>query len=218
MVTPEQIHAGQAAFTKSTLALYDQLVLGATCRLIWRCPIERTLEFYQQQLSANHLEVGVGTGFFLDRSRFPKPTPRLALLDLNTHCLAHTAKRLTHYSPEIYQANILAPIQINMPGFDSIGLNYVLHCLPGAFPEKGIAFANLKALLNPGGVLFGSTVLHGGVSRSLSAKALMRLCNARRVFSNERDDLNGLVQALEQHLKDVRVDVVGCVAQFSGRA
>lgn len=217
-LTSEQIHAGQAAFTKTTLAVYDQLVLGVTCHLIWRCPTERILRLYRQHLSGNHLDVGVGTGFFLDRSRFPSANPRLALLDLNANCLEHTARRLARYSPEVYQANVLAPIQINVSRFDSIGLNYVLHCLPGAFPEKGIAFANLKALLKPGGVLFGSTLLQGGMDRSLLAKGFMRLCNARGVFSNRKDDLSGFIAALSQHLADVRIETAGSVALFSGRA
>src|SRR5690606_33091479 len=52
-VTAEQIYAGQASFTKSTLAMYDQLVLGFTCGLIWRCSTARTLALYHQHLSAN---------------------------------------------------------------------------------------------------------------------------------------------------------------------
>jgi len=213
-----RVNAGQAAFTKTTLAIYDWFVLGFTCHLVWRCSTEHTLALYRRHLSGNHLEVGVGTGFFLDRSRFPISRPRLALLDLNPNCLELTARRVSRYEPEIYQANVLAPIQMEVLPFDSVGVNYVLHCLPGALPEKGIVFAHLKTLLRPGGVLFGSTLLQGGVPRSALARASMRLYNARRVFCNERDDVDGLVRALEQHLKHVQVETIGCVAQFSGRA
>ena len=213
----EQTNLGQAAFTKDRLAAYDLLVLDLTCRLIWRCSSEHVLALYQKHLSGNHLEVGVGTGFFLDRCSFPASRPRLALLDLNSNCLEHAGQRVARYNPETYQANVLAPIEIDARRFDSVCLNYVLHCLPGALPEKGIVFAHLKALLNPGGVLFGSTVLQGGVHRTAPAKLFMRWLNARGVFCNKRDELDGLVRALEQHLTDVRVEVVGSVALFSGR-
>jgi hypothetical protein len=93
----------------------------------------------------------------------------------------------------------------------------VFHCLRGALPGKGIVFAHLKALLNPGGVLFGSTVLRRGVHGNVPADMFMHFLNARRLFCNEHDELDGLVHTLEQHLTDVRIEVVGCVALFSGR-
>ena len=52
---------GQAAFTRTGLALYDLVVLHGLCRWVWRCPNERILAAYRQHLSSNHLEVGVGT-------------------------------------------------------------------------------------------------------------------------------------------------------------
>jgi SAM-dependent methyltransferase len=208
---------GQAAFSKPVLALYDWFVLGLTCNLVWRCSTSRTLELYRRHLSANHLEVGVGTGFFLDRAVFPVRAPRVALLDLNLNCLERTARRIARYAPEAHRADLLAPLHL-AARFDSIGLNYVLHCLPGAFPEKGRVFAYLKALLNPGGTLFGATLLSGGVPRSLLARASMAFYNRVGVFSNARDDLAGLELALRTQLAEVRVEVVGCVALFSGRA
>jgi SAM-dependent methyltransferase len=206
----------QPAFSHRTLQHYDSL-LEIMCNRVWRCPIERTLELYQRHLSSNHLEVGVGTGYFLDRSRFPDPKPRLALMDVNLECLRHTEARLIRHTPEVYRANALAPIEATTGHFDSIAINYVLHCMPGALPGKGIAFANLKRLLNPGGVLFGSTVLRQGVPCDMRARAFMRFYNACKVFSNLQDSLAGLSQALDASFRDVRIEVIGCVAQFSAR-
>jgi hypothetical protein len=36
--------------------------------------------------------------------------------------------------------NVLQRIDIGMSGFDSISLNYLLHCLPGNFASKSIVF------------------------------------------------------------------------------
>jgi len=207
----------QGAFNDRTLKYYDRL-LELTCNWVWRCPVERTLELYQRHLSSNHLEVGVGTGYFLDRSHLPGPTPRLALLDISPHCLRHTDARLARYAPEVYRGNALAPIELAARGFDSIAVNYVLHCMAGAFPGKGATFANLKPLLNPGGVLFGSTVLRNGVPCDLRARVFMRLYNAGKVFCNLHDSLAGLTEALNNAFEHVQIDVIGCVAQFSGRA
>jgi len=69
---------GQAAFTRTGLALYDLLVLRGLCTWVWRCPNKRILAAYRQHLSNNHLEVGVGTGYFLDHARFSDAAPRVA--------------------------------------------------------------------------------------------------------------------------------------------
>jgi hypothetical protein len=204
-------------FSRGMLKYYDRL-LEFTCHRVWHCPIQRTLELYRRHLSSNHLEVGVGTGYFLEHSRFPGPEPRLALLDLSPHCLQRTATRLSRYTPEVYRANALAPIELSVRRFDSIAMNYVLHCMPGAIPGKGAAFANLKPLLNESGVLFGSTVLRHGVRCDLGARAFMRLYNECKVFCNLEDSLADLRRALEKTFGKVQIEVIGCVAQFSGRA
>src|SRR5258708_1536274 len=206
---------GQAAFTRTGLALYDLLVLRGLCSWVWRCPNERILAAYRQHLSHTHLEVGVGTGYFLDHARFSDATPRVALLDLNTHCLARTARRIARYRTEVYRADVLQPIVLDVRRFDSVALNYVVHCLPASWPHKGAVFAHLKALLNPGGTLFGATLVHGDVPQSAAAAGLMRWFNARGTLHNQADTRTRLVEGLEQHLDDVRIEQVGCVA---GRA
>ena len=134
--TPKPVETHPAVFNERTLKYYDWL-LEFTCNRVWHCSIRRTLELYRRHLSSNHLEVGVGTGYFLDHSHLPGSAPRLALLDLSPDCLKHTAARLARYAPEVYRANALAPIELAVQRFDSIALNYVLHCMPGALPESG---------------------------------------------------------------------------------
>ncbi|WP_437663388.1 hypothetical protein [Sorangium sp. So ce1182] len=45
----------------------------------------------------------------------------------------------------------------------------------------------------------------------------MAIYNRDGVFSNEKDDLEGLKRALDQRFRDVSVEVVGCAALFSAR-
>lgn len=215
---PEQVAAGQAVYSARALAVYDLLVLGLSNRLIWRCPSALQVRHYNQHVSANHLDVGVGTGYFLDRCRFPSHVPRIALMDLNLNSLEHSFKRIARFRPEAYVRNVLEPISWNAEKFNSVGANYLLHCLPGSIETKAVAFDHLKSLMRPNGVLFGATILQGGVERNWAARHLMAFYNKKGIFSNESDDLRGLERALNQRFNCVSIQIRGCVALFSGRA
>jgi len=217
-VTEEQISAGQAVYTKRALRAYDFVVLGVSNRFLWKCPTPRLVEHYNRHVTSNHLDVGIGTGYFLDKCRFPSATPRIALMDLNQNTLVFASRRIARYQPETFRCSVLEPIRIDAAKFDSVAVNYLLHCLPGSIESKSVAFDHLKALMNPNAVLFGSTLLQGGVPRSRFAQRLMALYNKKGIFSNQADDLDGLTQALRQRFKEVSVEVVGCAALFSGRA
>ena len=211
----EQVEAGQAVYTPKLLSIYDLLVLGVSNRLIWRCPTPLQLEHYHRHVSANHLDVGVGTGYFLDHCRFPSLTPRIGLMDLNPNSLTFTAQRIARYQPETYQRNVLEPIAFDGEKFDSVGVNYLLHCLPGSMDAKAVLFDCLKPLLNPGAVIFGTTLLHEGVRRNPVARQLMAFYNRKGVFSNQGDDVVGLTRELNRRFVDVNVEVVGCGALFA---
>lgn len=213
----DSVHAGQAAYTPFTLALYDKAVLGLSCRWLWRCPAPRLLEHYQTHISDNHLDVGVGSGYFLDKVRFPSEAPRLALMDLNADSLAFCERRVSRYQPEVLQRNVLAPIDYRGARFDSLAINLLLHCLPGDMGDKAVALDHLLPLLKPGARVFGATLLQGDVPRSLPAKGLMSLYNAKGIFSNRNDSAAALCEALESRLDEVQVRVEGCAALFSGR-
>ena len=216
-VTPEQIDAGHAVYTKRFLRIYDVLVLQFLTRFAYRTPSSRILEHYDAHVSANHLDIAVGTGFFLERCTFPSDSPRLAVMDINPNSLEVARPRLARYKPEVYRANVLGPIEIDAAKFDSAGMNYLLHCLPGDIRSKAVVFEHVKPLLKPGGVIFGATMLFGGVHVTPWARSLMNRLNKRGVMTNKQDDLDGLRWALSQHLSDATVEVVGTAALFSGR-
>ncbi len=216
-VTAEQLEAGQAVYTKSALPMYDWFVLGFSNRFVWKCPSHNILALYNQHISNNHLDVGVGTGFFLDRCHFPSDHPRLALFDLNPNSLEFTARRMARFQPETYRVNVLEPISVEVSRFDSVGMSYLLHCLPGTIQNKAVVFEHLKSLMNPSGVLFGATLLHEGVKRSWLAKRLMKVYNTKGIFTNTKDDLDGIKQILKQHFSESSVEVVGSAALFWGK-
>ncbi|GAB4360212.1 MAG: hypothetical protein Kow0060_15200 [Methylohalobius crimeensis] len=124
--------------------------------------------------------MGVGTGYFLDKCRFPTPSPRVALMDLNQNSLDFSSRRIARYTPEIYRCDLLEPISMEMAKFDSVGVNYLLHCLPGSIGDKAVIFDHLKPLMNLHAVIFGATLLQGSVQRNWAAKRLMAVYKPQR--------------------------------------
>jgi SAM-dependent methyltransferase len=213
-----EVDAGQAVYTPLTLALYDVVVLRFSCRFAWRCPSAEMLDFYNRHVGARHLDVGVGTGFFLDKCTWPVAQPEVTLLDLNRHSLDAAATRTRRYRPRVVQASVLDPIELGGSQFDSIAMNFLLHCLPGPAQQKAATVArHLAPYLMPGGVLFGSTILGVGVRHNPLGRRLMRAYNKKGIFSNVEDDVTGVERGLATALADVHIAVRGTVALFSAR-
>ena len=205
---------GATIYTPRLLAVYDAAVLGFSNLFVWRCPSHLTVSFYNRHVSARHLDVGVGTGYFLNRCRFPTSRPTLAILDANPHCLRLASRRLRRYTPTTYLADVLRPLDVENAPFDSIGLNYVLHCLPVSLARKGAVFEHLSALLAPRGVLFGTTIVGRGVRHGLLARALLYTYNARGIFMNADEGCADIETLLRASFSDVVMHVVGDVAFF----
>src|SRR5262245_41747647 len=207
------IEKAHAVYTPSMLSIYDLLVHGLSNHLAWRCPTRRIADLYRANLSANHLEAGVGTGFFLDKTGDPR-LGRLVLIDINRHCLDRAARRLARFKPELHQVNLLTPITLDLAPFASVGLTYVLHCLPGCMSEKLVAADHLRPLMQKDAVLFGATILGRDIEPNLAARALLDLYNTKGVFNNREDDLAALTRGLKARFDEVEIEVEGCVALF----
>jgi hypothetical protein len=212
---PDEVAVARAhaIYTPFMLSIYDVMVHGLSNSLAWRCPTRRLVDLYRANLSANHLEAGVGTGFFLDRAGGAQLN-RLVLLDINRHCLERAGLRLARFRPSLYQVNLLAPIKLDLAPFSSVGLTYVLHCLPGRMSEKLKAVDHLRPLMGKRAVLFGATILGREIGPNRAARALLDLYNAKGVFNNREDDIASLTDGLKQRFGEVEVEREGCVALF----
>ena len=210
----KDVVTGQAVYSKKVLSIYDIWVLGFSNSYLWKCPTSIIGNKFVALVSDNHLDVGVGTGYYL-KNYLPSIVRRIALIDLNNNSLESTSKAIKHLSPEVYCRNILEPLMLNCEKFDSVSINYLLHCLPGDLSEKSIVFSHLREVINEGGVLFGSTILGKNISRNTLAKKLMAFYNKKGIFNNINDDLVSLDIALKEHFSDVKIEIIGCVAIFS---
>lgn len=206
------VAAGHAIYTLSSLRAYDLIVHGLSNRFAWRCPTALLQAYYRANLADGHLEAGVGTGFFIDRAKRAS-FRRLTLLDINPACLAVSARRLARYSPHTVQASLFDVLP-DAPAYGSVGLTYVLHCLPGTMAEKAQAIDALRSVLDRDSVLFGATILGEGIAPNAAARRLLSLYNARGIFSNGRDSLDSLRQALARRFESVEIEQRGLVALF----
>ncbi len=219
MPVPVESQKGTSEYpflTPFTLSIYDALVLGFSSRFLWRCPKEELLRLYQRNVSGCHLDVGVGTGLLLDRARFPVERPSITLMDVNPVCLEWAARRIARCVPRVVQADVLAPLPPVGP-FSSVGLCYLLHCLPGDMAAKAVAFDHLKAVMAPAASIFGAAIVQGGVATPWVSQRFMDFYNAKGMFSNAHDTVEDLQAELTSRFCTVKLWMRDPVALFEAR-
>ncbi len=133
-----------------------------------------------------------------------------------TRLLVHHYSRLTRLNPSLLHADVTRPLNLNRR-FDSIAINYVLHCLPGPMSGRSGAIHSLAHLLDPGGVLFGATVLGTPELHTRLSLAALRENNRRGIFDNLSDTEDALRELLSGSFGAVDIQVVGSVAVFTAR-
>jgi SAM-dependent methyltransferase len=208
-------YKGQAGYTPLLLKIYDPWVLGFMARVTWRCPIPPGIERYRRLVGSRHLDVGPGTGYFLDKAG-PFEGTEITLLDPNPNVLRHASRRLAAVHPITVEADVMKPLPVEGP-FDSAALSFVLHCLRGPQSHKAVAIRNIADVLAPDGVLFGGTVLGLAERHTPQARAFLRFANWHGDFDNLGDTSEGLRQILEGSFETVEVEVVGSTANFIAR-
>jgi hypothetical protein len=215
MSSPSDAHKPTSEYdvlSPLTLAFYDAWVHGFSNRFLWRCPFDELLTLYRRNVSAAHLDVGVGTGLFLDRTPFPAGAV-ITLMDVNAACLATAARRIARHAPRIVRASVLAPLPA-IGTVASVGLCYLLHCVPGTIRQKAVAFDHLRAVMDAGSRIFGATIVQGAVPTPWAARRVMDFYNAKGIFANAHDTVEDLDAALRSRFSDVNVRMRGQVALF----
>jgi len=198
------------------LAVYDRFVLGFMARVVWRTSTPRLLDNYRRHIRDRHLDVGPGTGWFVEHSGLAAGSD-VTLLDPNATVLDHAGRRLGAYRVVTVVANALEPVPVTGP-FASAGLNLVLHCMPGPMDRKAAVVRNIAAVLEPDGVLFGSTILGLEGPQTRLSRFVLRLFNRRGAFDNLHDTQDGLRAILEASFDDVVIELSGAAAIFTASA
>ena len=150
-------YRGQADYSPGFLRIYDGLVLGLFARFVWRMSTGDLVRLYREQIRPNHLDVGPGTGYFLEHAGLPDGS-RVTIVDPNPNVLRHVTRRLERLDVTAVEADVLKPLPTPGP-FASAALSGVIHCLPGPMERKAVAVEHIARVLAPDGVFFGHTIL-----------------------------------------------------------
>lgn len=209
-----EVNTGQWLFSHMSHRLYDVGLYRFVSRVFWRCPTERLLDHYVENVSGSHLEVGVGSGYFLRRTLCREHVHRLTLWDLNKTCLIKAAQKLRSFEPELRHHNILEPLDGVACACQSVGMNYALHCIAGSFKENRRLFQTIHNQLAPGGVFFGATLLQTAGGTTLLSRLGMVVLNALGIFHNRQHRLEDLRAVLEELFPDVDIKLVGNATVF----
>lgn len=238
---------GARAYTPLSLKIYNVGVFGIVSPYGWRCSAATLIAFFNRNIlqatrpdasSASVskprrlLDIGVGTGYFPVRATLASDT-ELVLVDLNTDCLDDAKASIQRAHPEVggralkvvgdflaegdEHLSLYSKSRLTSGGFDAISLMFLLHCLPGPPARKAEAVVRTKALLRPGGVLFGATILGKNERPNLLARFVLWMNNYLGIFDNYEDSAASFARPLREAFHDVRVEVVGCMLLFEAR-
>lgn len=186
---------------------YDYFVNNLNCKYVWKCNQNIIKDLYKNNLSKNHIEIGPGTGYFLKQNQFDS----LYLLDINNDILNDSFKNLKNNSKKIVKINkniFNKNNQLKINNVNSIGLSYVLHCVPNTLD---ISLNYLVNNLNKKDVtLFGSTVIP--TNTNFLASSELYFLNKLGIFNNLNHNLEQLKNFSKNY--DHEINVVGNVLVF----
>jgi len=206
------LHDATRVYTRPALRIYDAIIMGLLARWVWRCPTAVFISLYDALVSSHHAEIGVGTGYCLDKCR--ADIDRLALIDLNPNCLEHSRSRLDRYAPTTHVRNVLERVAVHGGPFKTIALGGVLHCLPGSMQDKGRVFDNLRPILADDAVVFGYTLVSDTGSLGPVAFIARAVLNKLRIVNNYADTSDALRHELDKRFDMHVVTRVGAIAFF----
>tara|TARA_B100000161_G_C33521009_1_gene401099 strand:+ start:47 stop:673 length:627 start_codon:yes stop_codon:yes gene_type:complete len=193
------------------LKFYDYLVNDINCNYAWRCHKSNIFENYKNNIKKNHLEIGPGTGYFLKNNY---QINKLYIMDINDDTLSFTKKNLDSvYNIESINHNIFSD-KLKIKDLNSVGLNYVLHCVPGRLEDN---VDNLINNLESNNKInfFGATVVSDkNLQNTLSSVELFFL-NKYNIFNNELDTSENLINYLKYNQIKFHKKIVGNVLIFS---
>ncbi|MBG5929275.1 MULTISPECIES: class I SAM-dependent methyltransferase [Providencia] len=209
---------GSKVYTPLSLALYDWWVLNISNNYAWHCNTDEFLiPHFKSHLGNNHMDIGVGTGFYLKKAA--DEINKISLSDLNIHSLEYAKK---YISDEKLNSCFCHDIFNRFTGelrgaFDSVSIFYLLHCLPGKMSDKKQAIINISETLKDDGTLYGATILGKGVQHNRFGSKLMSVYNKKGIFSNVYDSADSLETTLASLFEDVSVNIQGAVALFTAK-
>lgn len=199
-------------FVTQSLKLYDFAVNDINCNYVWRCNKKNIIDNYKKNIGKIHLEIGPGTGYFLKNNY---PNEKLYLMDINNETLDFSKKNLEGSYNNIYKLkhNIFTD-KIKIDQLDSVGINYVLHCVPGKLENKVDKLISNLITSNQT-KYFGATVVNNNYLQTPLSKFELYFLNQKKIFSNFEDDYRNLIKYFEYNNINYQYKICGNVLIFS---
>lgn len=193
---------------------YDRIVNDFNCKHVWKCSTKNIIDNYQKNISNNHLEIGPGTGFFLNKKNTGINFKKLTLVDVNKDILQFSKKNLEQYysNIEILHSDLFSQKISESIYFESVGVNYVLHCVTGNLQTK---LDNLiDNLGNNKYNLFGASVICDPLHMNTIAEYELIFLNTLGIFNNNEDTYYELEEYLNNRNIKFSLKKQGYVAIF----
>ncbi|ERT13189.1 class I SAM-dependent methyltransferase [Photorhabdus temperata] len=207
---------GANIYTPLILKIYDAWVLKISNSYVWRCNTENILlRHFQMSMGKKHLDIGVGTGYYIAKTK--EASSNITLLDLNPNSLAAASKRIgVNRINHVLQHDIYMPLPDSEKGqYDTVSMYYLLHCLRGNMHEKALVIEHASQALTDSGKLHGATILGKDVEHNWLGRYLMNIYNKKGIFCNYADSCGDLKEVLDRYFKDVTIKQYGTVAVFT---
>lgn len=185
---------------------------------VWKCPKQHLEQQFISNVSLNHLEVGVTSDFSFTRRLKANKNLNMVYLDPDAKALKRAGKNTAHLKPRLFQGSLMHQWGFRNQKFNSINLNFVLHCLQGDFEGKVNALCiNARSCLADNGTIFGSAILRDRISTNPLSEYFLNRCNKSGVMNNEKDSYRKLERMLNYYFNNVHITMVGYVVMFEGR-
>jgi len=203
-------HDGQKVYSKLVLKLYNFVVLFFNNTFLWKCKTSQLLQLYKDNVSHNHLDIGVGSGYYLKNVK--DRLSKVALMDLNPNCLEYVKNVLKDKEVSTYQVDILKDVAEEFYSkYESISCNYLIHCLPDNGNKEKV-FENIAKMLSKDGVAFGSTIIDD-YSSSLAIMVANKF-NAKGVFDNKNDTYESIEKYIKNNFAEYTIKQIGSVCVY----
>ena len=180
---------------------YDYFVNKINCKYVWKCDQRHIKKLYANNITNKHLEIGPGTGYFIKKYQFNN----LNLVDINKNILNNSKKNLINncQNIKINNKNIFQNNNKINEDITSIGMSYVLHCVPNNL-DKSIDNLVENIETNNQITIFGSTVIPN--KKDFLAMTEIYTLNTLGIFNNinhNKEQLNFIIDKYNGTLNQI---------------
>ena len=178
---------------------YDYFVNNINCKYIWKCDQRYIKKLYAHNITNKHVEIGPGTGYFIKKYQFRN----LHLIDINQDILNNSKKNLTNncQNIKIHNKNIFEINNKINEDISSVGLSYVLHCIPN---NLDISLDNLVENISTNNqiTIFGSIVIPN--KKDIVAMTEIYTLNTVGIFNNINHNKQQLEYIIDKYNGNIK--------------